>query len=111
MVDELISEDLTSGAMVDLISQIRADGAEVVLMGCYTIPPGSEFESCDEELAAMQSRHGAFAARTPGLLFVNASDVMRWSDNPEDYDEDLIHPAPEGSEAVGLYIGEQVLAQ
>lgn len=110
VVDELISEDLSRGAMVDLITQIRADGAEVVLMGYYTIPPGSEFETCDEELAAMQSRYEAFAAQTAGVLFVSAADVMRWADNPEYYADDLVHPAPEGSEAVGLYIGEQILA-
>jgi hypothetical protein len=111
VVDALISADLSGGAMVELVQQIRDDGAEVVLMGYYTIPPGSEFEECDEELAAMNARYEAFAARTPGVLFVSAADVMRWSDNPEYYAEDLVHPAPAGSEAVGLYIGQQIVAQ
>ena len=108
VVDELISEDLSSGAMVDLIQRIRSDGAEVVLMGYYTVSEKSEFGECDEEFEVMHARYEALAQQTPGVLFVSAADVMRWADNPEYYAEDLIHPAPEGSEAVGLYIGQQI---
>ncbi len=33
---------------------------------------------------------------------------MRWEDNPEYGDDDLVHPAPAGSEAVGRYIGQVI---
>lgn len=108
VVDALVSPDASEGATVELVQQITGDGAHVVLLGYYTVSPESEFEGCEDELAALSERYAALAAGDPMVHFVDAAEVMDYTATPEFYDEDLIHPSIEGSEAVGQYIAEQV---
>jgi lysophospholipase L1-like esterase len=107
VMDEIISPDLASGAMVDLVERARNDGAEVLLLGYYAPAPGSEFDGCEEELAVSTARMQALAEALEGVRFVDASTVVDWSRDPSHYAEDGIHPSPSGSAVIGNALADR----
>lgn len=108
VVDELIDAQANAGTVVDLVQEIRADGAQVVLLGYYTVSPESEFGACDEELAALSQRYALLASGDPMVVFVDAAEVMDYMANPDYYEDDLIHPSIAGSAAIGNHIADRV---
>ncbi|MEM6533087.1 MAG: SGNH/GDSL hydrolase family protein [Myxococcota bacterium] len=107
VVDQIISADLQSGGMVDLLNQITADGSQAILLGYYLPPPFGEFAACDEEFVELNARYSSFADSDPMVRFVNMGNVIDHSRNPE-YFDDVIHPSVAGSRVVGEYIAEQL---
>ncbi len=108
VVDEIINAEASAGAMVALVDQITGDGARVVLLGYYMIPPESEFAGCEEEITALNARYAALAAARPMVQYVGAGDVVDYTLDPGLLDDDLIHPSIEGSQVIGAYLAAQV---
>jgi hypothetical protein len=100
VLDGLIGPGLDSGAMPQLTQLALDDGAEVLLLGYYEPQPGSEFESCLDELEILSARYSALAEATPGLTFVDARDLLSPATSPEAYSADGIHLSELGSERV-----------
>lgn len=107
VVDEIVSSDATTGAMVELVDQITADGAEVVLLGYYAPPAEGEFTECAEEFAAMNERYSALASMRASVQFVGMGDVIDVRADPTLLD-DIIHPSVEGARRIGQHIAQQV---
>ena len=110
VVDQIIDESAQSGVMVSLVEQAITDGAQVILLGYYATPQGSEFEGCDEERAAINQRYSALAAARAAVHFVDMGSVMSPQSTPGHYADDLIHPSVAGSQAIGEAVAAQISA-
>lgn len=110
VVDQLMSSDGNSGALVDLLAQIEGDGNRAVLAGYYRVPDNApEYTDCAEEMDELNARFQAYASTREDVIYVSMGDAMDPGD-PSFYAEDLIHPSVKGSQAVGTLIGEAILA-
>lgn len=110
VLDRLISRDLSAGAMPQLLARIRADGPQVVIMGYYFLPEGSEdFAGCADVFTALNSRLDAYADQTAGVYFAPASAVID-PENPAHFDPDGVHPSPLGSRLIGARIAALIAA-
>lgn len=106
-IDQIVSEDLDSGAMPTLLDRIEADGAKVVLLGYYSVPSGTEFDECGDEMEVLNTRYEALANARDEVYFYSMGEVV----SPDDlslFDVDRVHPSPAGSEAIGLAVGELI---
>ncbi len=104
-VDRIINTELDDGAMVELVDRARTDGARVIVLGYYTLPPGTEFDGCEDDASDLESRYMALAEARDDVWFYDMSEVMNPIDTPEFYDDDNTHPSQAGSEAIGRGIG------
>ncbi len=110
VTDALVSEDLSSGAMAQLVDRALGDGAGlVVLLGYYGIPSDESFP-CPENFTALEERYAALAEDRERVIFVDPSDVVS-KDDLSMYDADLVHPSPKGSRTVADYIVQRVNAE
>lgn len=111
MVDRLISKDGTKGAIPDLVRRIRGDGARVVYSG-YLRNPGlfTPVRSCKPYGDELDRRLTRLAATDPdGIFFLPMSDLVPYGD-PSLHQQDLIHPSPKGSAAIGARIAATIRA-
>ena len=108
--DGLIGPDLT-GDIPALIIRIRATGAKVAFVGYYDGADGAPtgFTPCQPEFDVMNARLAALAARDPGLVFLDAGEVIDTSD-PGLYARDRIHPSPRGATAIGTALAARMRA-
>ena len=99
--DALIADDLT-GAIPALIADIRATGSRAAFVGYYDGAEASPtgFTPCQGAFTVMNGRLARLAARDPGLVFLDAGDVIDPA-RPELYDRDRVHPSVEGSRLIG----------
>ncbi len=102
--DELISPDLRTGAMVELIDRIPTD-VEVLL---YRYSAAVADDSFCPEIWTLMDRYAAFAAERPNVTLVDATAVSG-PDTPELW-ADEVHPNEEGSQRIGAMIAELILA-
>ncbi|MBT8153388.1 SGNH/GDSL hydrolase family protein [Epibacterium ulvae] len=100
-LDKLISADGTTGAIPDLLLNLRESGAQVAFSG-YLRSPGrsSPIEACADEGNTLEARVAKLADETAGIYFVSMADLV-----PEDdlsfHALDRIHPSIKGSRAIG----------
>lgn len=108
--DGLIGPDL-AGDIPALIARIRADGARIAFVGYYDGAEASPtgFTPCQPEFDIMNARLAQVAARDPGVVFLDAGDVIDASD-PGLYAPDLVHPSPEGSARIGRALAQAILS-
>jgi lysophospholipase L1-like esterase len=108
--DALIGPGL-DGEIPALIARLRATGARVGLVGYYDGAAASPtgFTPCQPEFDIMNRRLAELAARDPGLVFLDAGDVIDPTDRSL-YARDLVHPSPEGSAAIGRALAERMRA-
>ena len=99
--DGLISPAL-AGDIPDLVARLRATGAKVAFVGYYDGATGqpTSFTPCQGAFDTINARMARLAARDPGLLFLDAGEVID-ADDRGLYARDLIHPSPAGSAAIG----------
>ncbi|MEL6178075.1 MAG: SGNH/GDSL hydrolase family protein [Myxococcota bacterium] len=99
VLDGLISADLTSGLMVELIDRITGDGAQAVIVGYYM--PQDRETGCElfPELLARYRRLGETRA---DVMYICTLETIT-PDTPALY-ADPVHPSQEGSAAVGRLI-------
>lgn len=100
--DALMSPDLATGAMVELIDSINAGGAHAVLVGYYAPIPGSEFDC--PQIAATMARYRQFAEKHAGASFVDTTAVVSPA-QPGLYDDE-VHPSITGARVVGTAIAQ-----
>jgi acyl-CoA thioesterase I len=102
VMDSLLSEDGTSGSIVDLVQQARSDGARVAWVGYVDMPEDADFgfDRCGDELVEIRLRSAAMAEQDDGVIFVDASEAFG-ADELQYYDDDHVHPSIPGSRAIG----------
>ena len=108
--DAMIGPDLT-GEIPTLIARIRAAGAKVAFVGYYDGAEASPtgFTPCQPSFDIINARMTEFAARTPGVTFFDAGDVIDPSDRGL-YADDLIHPSPRASAIIGQALARAMRA-
>ena len=99
--DALIGPDLT-GEIPALIARIRRTGAKVGFVGYYDGAEASPtgFTPCQPEFDIMNRRLARLAERDPGLVFLDAGEVIDAGDRTL-YAPDLVHPSPRGATLIG----------
>lgn len=105
MMDRLISADGRSGAIPELVSEIRATGAKVIYTG-YLRTPGvtSPVEGCGPLGDKMDRRLAAMAAAIDGVTFVRLADLVKKDGDMSYHAIDLIHPSIKGSRAIAAKV-------
>ncbi|MFT4977413.1 MAG: acyl-CoA thioesterase-1 [Myxococcota bacterium] len=111
VLDALVSADGSSGAVPDFITPIAATGTKVAIVGYGELREDAEygFDRCGEELEVLSARYALLADSIEGVIFVDARDVISATDAAM-FDEDMVHPSIEGSEAIGLYVAAAMTA-
>jgi lysophospholipase L1-like esterase len=96
----LITPGGESGAIPDLVTRLRADGARVIYTG-YLRTPGfaSPVERCAPLGAEMDRRIARLADRDPGVFFLDLAEVVPSGDTSF-HRFDRVHPSPKGSAAI-----------
>lgn len=102
VLDDLVSEDGSTGAMAQLVDRALDDGARVLLLGYYDLPDGAlwGFDDCDAPFDELDARYEALAAQREGVLFFPLEQVVTPADE-EAYAFDKVHPSTEGSRRIG----------
>ncbi|WGH79823.1 SGNH/GDSL hydrolase family protein [Jannaschia ovalis] len=108
--DALVGPDLT-GEIPRLIARIRATGAKVGIVGYYDGAEASPtgFTPCQPEFTIMNERFARLAAGDPGLVFLDAGEVIDPGDRTL-YAPDLVHPSPSGSARIGRALAARMQA-
>ena len=108
-VNALIGPDGRGGVIPGFVKRLRATGAKVLWMGYYTLPKGGFYKGCRDDVAVIESRIAAFAAREEGIFFADAEAVIDPNDLAN-FTRDKTHPSALGSARVGAYLA-QVIAR
>ena len=108
ILDEMMS-DSGNGLIPDLVEEAKNDGSNVILIGYYSVPRGSEFEPVVLEIEILNDRYSEFAKANENVYFISLKDVMEPESTPEYYSDDLVHPSLEGSEAIGEHIANFII--
>ncbi len=103
--DPLMSADLSSGAMVELVDRMPSDA--VVLLYRYSAAVDADDPRVCSELVTLMDRYEAFAAERANVVLADAGSVTG-PDTPELW-ADHIHPNEEGSRMIGQMIAELIL--
>lgn len=109
-LDALASADGT-GALPRLVSEIRATGTRVAYVGYYDGRVGAPtgFTPCQPLFDALIARMEAVAARDPGVVVLDAGDVIDPAD-PSLYAADDDHPSAAGSRRIGRALAARIAA-
>ena len=109
MVDLLVSKDLKTGKVVDTIRKLRAGGSRVIYVG-YLHSPGvnSLVDHCKDEDIEFESRIAAFAAKDPGVHYLQVSRLVPAGDTSF-HAPDRIHPSRKASKVIGEMIADVIL--
>lgn len=109
MMERLISEDGTAGAIPDLVASVRASGAKVIYTG-YMRTPGliSPVESCGPLGDEMDRRLAKIAVRDAGVRFILLADLVTIDGDRSFHGIDLVHPSVKGSRAIAARVAEQI---
>ncbi|MFK7999872.1 MAG: SGNH/GDSL hydrolase family protein [Polyangiales bacterium] len=105
--DPILSEDLTSGLIVDLLDRVPASTTVLLYVYAPPIDPNDPLASC-AEFERLQARYRALAEARAGVELVDASSVADAS-TPELY-ADSVHPSPAGSAAIGTLVADVIEA-
>lgn len=106
-IDLLLAPDGADGAIADLIGAARATGAQVLWLGYYQAPQSRSFRGCRPGLVELERRIAAFARAQPGVVFLDAEDVM----DPRDASllaTDRTHPSALGSAVIGRAVAAAI---
>ena len=107
-MDKLASADGTTGAIPDLVQDLRNTGARVIYTGYLRSPGrGSLIEHCKDEGEELDRRATQMAARDEGVYFLPLADLVPHGDRSF-HAFDMIHPSIKGSSAIGARIAELI---
>jgi len=99
------------GSIPAFLQKLRAEtGAQVMWMGYYAGSGSGSFAGCRDDLVEIEARIAGFAARTPGMHFVDSEDVIDRSDRGL-FAGDNVHPSPRGSARIGAYLAQEITAR
>ena len=108
VINALISEDGTEGAVPDLVARAIADGAKVAWVGYFRpMDNDNEFSACVGELDTYRARLAKLDALEDDMIFI---DGVAYGSGVEAelYDEDGYHPSEEGSAMLGAVVAATV---
>jgi lysophospholipase L1-like esterase len=108
VLDEIIT-DSGEGQIPNLVEKAQNDGSNVILIGYYSVPKGSEYEPVILEVEIINDRYNEFAKANEGVYFISLKDVMNPEETPELYSEDLVHPSNDGHFAIGEHIADFII--
>ena len=108
-VDQIISADTSQGQMVDLVDRALSDGAQVILLGYYSVH-SPDFAGCEEELVAINTRYQRLAEQNSSVFYIQMSDAFA-RPSATYMDDDGIHPSIEGSRVIGQIIAQKIIAE
>jgi len=108
VLDEIIT-DSGEGLIPDLVEKAQKDGSNVILIGYYSVPKGSEYEPVILEVEIINDRYNEFAEANEGVYFISLKDVMTPEETPELYSDDLVHPSDDGHYVIGEYIADFII--
>lgn len=107
-MNNLLSADLKSGAIADLVTRIRADGAKVMLVGYHAGQSGGHyFSGCRGEVSLLVKRELELAKKMDGVYMVRARKALD-SDNPAHFYFDRVHPSKIGSKRIADLIAREI---
>lgn len=109
MLDRLVSADGTSGAIPELVREIRRTGSKVIYTG-YLRTPGvtSPVEACGPLGDKMDRRLEAMAKSIEGVSFVRLADLVKTDGDTSYHAVDLVHPSIKGSRAIAAKVLEVI---
>ena len=103
-IEELISEDLQSGAIVDMLQSISRLVPKIIYVGYLRSPGvGSPIEHCADEGAVLEARIEEFTRNNEGMDFVSLVGVVPDGDRSF-HSFDMIHPSSHGSRVISMMI-------
>ena len=107
MIDLLISENGSDGAIPDLIHSVLDDGAYVAWVG-YMRPMADAEEYADYgEVDLLRERLQRLDESENGMVFVDGA-LIGTGVEEHLYDPDGYHPSPEGCAALGEEVAQRV---
>jgi acyl-CoA thioesterase I len=95
VLDLLISDDGTEGAIPSLVSDLRRRGSEVIWADYYTSPLYAGTR-CQAPYRVLEARLRRMADTNEGITLVDMDDVFR-PDDASLFASDRIHPSEQGS--------------
>ncbi len=104
VLDRLISSDGQSGAIPDLVRQVRAQGTRVLWADYYTSPRFAG-TACVRPYDRLTARLTRMAAADDGVLLVDMGRVVSSSDR-ELFAADRLHPSERGSARIAALIAD-----
>lgn len=104
VMKEMVTADLTSGALIELIEAARADGAKIMLVGYHTGYAGVHlFSGCRQDVTELVARYRELAKRNDDIYFVSARDALD-AKNRSHFALDRVHPSRKGSRRIAKLI-------
>ncbi|MCR8827474.1 SGNH/GDSL hydrolase family protein [Pseudosulfitobacter koreensis] len=102
VLDRLISQDGTQGAIPALVADLRARGSNVIWADYYTSPRYAG-TTCEPPYRVLEERVARMAQADPGVTLVDMDDVFR-PDDPSLFAADRLHPSRKGSARIAAQI-------
>jgi hypothetical protein len=108
VIDLLISENGSDGAIPDLVHRIVEDGAYVAWVG-YMRPmeDAEEYADCGGEVDLLRERLQRLDDSEPSMVFVDGA-LIGTGVEEHLYDPDGYHPSPEGCAALGEEVAKRI---
>ena len=108
VIDLLISENGSDGAIPDLVHRIVEDGAYVAWVG-YMRPmeDAEEYADCGGEVDLLRERLQRLDDSEPSMIFVDGA-LIGTGVEEDMYDPDGYHPSPEGCAALGEEVAQRI---
>ncbi len=100
-LDQLITPDLDSGWMMELVDLVTEDGGQAVIVGYYL--PRDRQTGC-AHFPELQQRYRALAEQREDTVYVCTLETIT-PETPERY-ADSVHPSVAGSEAIGALVAD-----
>lgn len=102
VLDRLISDDGTRGAIPALVADLRGRGSRVIWADYYTSPRYAG-TTCEAPYQVLEDRLGRMARADAGVTLVDMDDVFR-PDDPSLFASDRTHPSVKGSARIAALI-------
>tara|TARA_B100000003_G_scaffold188313_1_gene184601 strand:- start:57 stop:743 length:687 start_codon:yes stop_codon:yes gene_type:complete len=108
VIDLLISENGSDGAIPDLVHRIVEDGAYVAWVG-YMRPmeDAEEYADCGGEVDLLRERLQRLDDSEPSMVFVDGA-LIGTGVEEHLYDPDGYHPSPEGCATLGEEVAQRI---
>lgn len=107
-LNTMIAENGQSGVIPGIVALAREDGAQVAYVGYMRSPGvGSTIDHCGEVADEFEQRLTAMAAVTPGVVFVDLSNLVPVGDSSYHL-VDRVHPSRKGSAAIAARIAAAI---
>ncbi len=112
VLNELLSPDGASGAIVDAVDALRSTGVKVMFLTYYDLPPTAQFgfANCGDESEELALRASTMAQAREDVYWVDMGQVVFPTDLSA-FDEDHVHPSERGSALIGELVADVIMAQ